>query len=92
MAKYIDAGELIKLIALTDLFKSIDDFIDTNNSEIVRIIESMPAADVEPVRHGKWIGDIYPYCSVCGETSDYCDGTHKRSKRCPNCGAKMDVE
>lgn len=49
--------------------------------------------DAEPVRHGKWIvkDDIYFVCSECSELSDYeCDGTHKQSLYCPNCGAKMD--
>lgn len=93
--KYIDAEELIRLIALTDIFKSIDDFIDSNNSEVVKIIESMSAADVEPVRHGKWIkaAGLNPRCSVCKKWA-ICDKNAKPilTDYCPNCGAKMDVE
>ena len=53
-----------------------------------------PTIEAEPVKHGKWIikNNIYPVCSECGKLSDYeCDGTHKRSLYCPNCGAKMDA-
>lgn len=56
-----------------------------------------PAVDAEPVRHGKWIREVrytidslHSYqqyrCSECGMT--YITNT----KRCPNCGARMDEE
>lgn len=54
-------------------------------------------ADVEPVRHGKWISvdsDVIFECSECGtevSTSwDYDDPD--MFTYCPNCGAKMDKE
>lgn len=53
-------------------------------------VEGIPAADVEPVRHGKWMpfhaefaGDIQ-YCSVCEI------GFADRTSFCPHCGAVMD--
>ena len=57
-----------------------------------------PAADVAPVRHGRWI-DAYPdiepnpmfmygICSECG----FEQGISKYLNYCPNCGAKMDGE
>ena len=51
-----------------------------------------PTADVQEVRHGKWIvNDLTPYCSVCYRPSEYeCDGVHSKPLFCPNCGAKMD--
>ena len=59
-----------------------------------RIIEDLPAADVEPVRHGRWIDETFsfsrPRCSVCGEL---CIGLHAFSyvltDYCPHCGARM---
>ena len=53
-------------------------------------IDSEPAADVTPVRHGKWgdngiAGSILVKCSVCG----YDCGANSFSY-CPICGAKMD--
>ena len=53
-------------------------------------VEGIPAADVAPVRHGKWMpfhaefaGDIQ-YCSVCEI------GFADRTPYCPHCGAVMD--
>jgi hypothetical protein len=52
--------------------------------------DAIPAADVVPVRHGRWMsGDMPTYggykCSVCGENT-----VHYKAKYCPNCGARMD--
>ena len=60
------------------------------------VIKTFPAADVAPVRHGRWI-DAYPdiepnpmfmygICSECG----FEQGISKYLNYCPNCGAKMD--
>lgn len=53
------------------------------------VINSLPSADVQPVRHGKWVEEpncMYR-CSSCGSHypsmrgyMDYC--------YCPSCGAK----
>ena len=55
-------------------------------------IESIPAADVAPVRHGKWIfydaNDLIDRCSLCGEERP--SRMFYRSNYCPNCGARMD--
>nr|DAI75747.1 MAG TPA: hydrogenase/urease nickel incorporation protein [Caudoviricetes sp.] len=56
-------------------------------------IEGLPAADVEPVRHGRWLdceahNDI-EQCSECGMIFSY--PSYYRYKFCPNCGAKMDL-
>lgn len=62
----------------------------------------LKAADVEPVRHGRWItdNDGLPICSECEEVAlqrvfiklpeKIVDLQMVKSKRCPNCGAKMD--
>lgn len=53
-------------------------------------IAALPAADVVPVVHGKWMpfhseaaGDIQ-YCSACEI------GFDAKTDYCPHCGAKMD--
>lgn len=61
-----------------------------------QIITYFPTADVEPVRHGRWIekqekdtfaGYLYSYeCSECGRVKQ------RKEPYCPNCGAKMDLE
>ena len=61
-----------------------------------RYVKRVTAADVAPVRHGRWI-DAYPdiepnpmfmygICSECG----FEQGISKYLSYCPNCGAKMD--
>ena len=60
-------------------------------------IQDMPAADVAPVRHGRWIkpvpGDGENYCSVCHAEQPwfYWYGYYEPDY-CPSCGARMDKE
>ena len=53
-----------------------------------------PAADVAPVRHGKW--ECQKPCPVCGEDRfkglDADIWSDWEPPYCPNCGAKMDEE
>lgn len=61
------------------------------------ILQSIPIADVEPVKHGRWQNRISPWsqggymmdCSNCHESVSSLSGN---LKYCPNCGAKMDLE
>ena len=65
-------------------------------------IEEVPAADVEPVRHGWWVermlDNFKKYecaCSECGARyignyDQYCEPAE--FYYCPNCGAKMDED
>ena len=65
-------------------------------------INEIPAAEVAPVRHGRWImkktsaGASYTVCSYCNASVKYNDeyGTVimnlNGANYCPNCGAKMD--
>lgn len=54
-------------------------------------LKQVPAADVAPVVHGRWIYDEKaqrPYCSVC--KGYFYGATNSPMNYCPNCGAKMD--
>ena len=57
-----------------------------------RYIKRVPAADVSPVRHGRWVEkEKYTFgimcdCSLC--ENRILDTGH-RWNYCPNCGAKM---
>ena len=58
-------------------------------------IRDVPAADVAPVRHGRWInGD--QYCPICKKDNfrglDADIWSDWKPDYCPNCGAKMDLE
>ena len=69
------------------------------SERIDRRIQRVPAADVQPVRHGRWIWDEANWwhkCSACGMTFGYddiyelFDHGFQLANYCPNCGAKMD--
>lgn len=51
---------------------------------IEQAINEMPTVDTE--RHGHWINDRF--CSKCGY--DYIKESGRKSKYCPNCGAKTE--
>lgn len=63
---------------------------------IQEVIDGIPAADVEPVRHGRWERCLEDWraqieddkCSVCG--FEYYGTGIRRFHYCPNCGAKME--
>ena len=61
----------------------------------IREINNIPAADVAPVVHGRWVygEDVDIQCSVCGADA-LTEGDYRqvKSRYCPNCGAKMDLE
>ncbi len=64
-----------------------------------RTLKKIPAADVVPVVHGKWIRPHWKNSDYCCDCSE-CDGEamhreYQWNKKgiypiCPNCGAKMD--
>ena len=61
-------------------------------------IKAIPAAEVAPVVHGRWIRFkecdscyVHMKCSAC--SAYWSDPSHADHFRyCPNCGAKMDEE
>lgn len=58
--------------------------------DAIYVLDDIPAADVAPVRHGRWVDNGIPDsmlsgCSVCGFTCGSSSFFY-----CPNCGAKMD--
>ncbi len=65
--------------------------------QMKRMVESIPAADVAPVRHGRFVHDgprfdgavDWWHCSSCG---GLVSGVETRFDYCPYCGAKMDME
>ena len=60
--------------------------------DAIYVLDTIPAADVAPVRHGKWEivvgsnGKEYMVCTCCRVSQDL-TGVFTY---CPNCGAKMD--
>ena len=62
------------------------------NESFYDALQTIPAADVAPVRHGHWINEnFYTHCSACGKMAIYDKyGQEFESDYCPHCGAKMD--
>ena len=101
MPEYIDRAAA--LLAITEEEKNYDfDTRDVLSGLYIAgsAVESAPAADVVPVRHGRWVlsdmGGWDPdegyVCSICKEPFVLISGTPKENNMnyCPNCGAKMD--
>ena len=67
---------------------------------VIEFVEDLPAADVAPVRHGRWLTtDAYPhhlYCSVCYKTyaknAKWVNELDLPTNYCHNCGARMGKE
>ena len=96
MPRYIDENELKYVFSsLTDAYSGTQ---FSSGIYIAKIeCETLPTADVEPVRHGRWIEkshewDFPPYfytdftCSNCGIREQ------DKAPYCRYCGAKMDEE
>jgi len=74
--------------------------------DVIQGIKELPAADAEPVIHGRWVG-MKQYCqhlfditgeryimSQLGISHPHCnkcwEENESRTEFCPHCGAKMD--
>ena len=87
MPRYIDADDFYKRL-------SNPPYTIYNGEMFAEWFEecfkTQPTADVEPVRHGRWIHDMVGYvkCSVCNDLEE--NGCVIFYNFCLNCGAKMD--
>lgn len=103
---YILRGDALKAILGVSIYDTIEELDGARTIaentwadglyDAYKIIEEeVDAADVEPVRHGRWIDenpesflDPRMRCSVCGHV----DLPLVKWRFCPVCGAKMDDE
>lgn len=93
MTEYIEREQILDTLVASD-----DPWVSYLQPGIVRaraVVNSLPAADVAPVVHGRWVlrhegRGHYWECSVCHENP--CIYVTKNTKFCSNCGAKMDLE
>lgn len=90
MAEYIDREDLVKhLDILYNRLCGKSPYFYCGFRTAVNYVKEFSAADVAPVVRGRWIQ--YPDCGVtrcshCGWSIEEC----WESKRCPECGAKME--
>lgn len=100
MSDYIDRDELIKHIKDLPTWWGDGSGVYTFYPvEVMVSIANAPAADVQEVKHGKWIKDDSDgcYCSACEWYADY-DYNYVTNYGlgnddfiyCPHCGTKMD--
>lgn len=88
MAEYIEREELLRTPA--DILNWGDPY-----GYSISAIKQFPAADVAPVRHGRWEQHLLPLawkCSVCRYNTSNRALKYNHMNYCPNCGAKMDGE
>ena len=86
--------------AIRALLNDAPEQVGYSREDAADCILYMDAADVVPVRHGRWIEPPRLYygakqyeCSLC--YSDTFWNKHSITEKyphCPNCGAKMDLE
>ena len=91
MAEYIDREAAQTSCRKYSFAESYDAFA------VDCILKAIPAADVAPVRHGRWVDN---HCTACGmmpmgdEMWKLCDFEPPRFEKfmdsCQSCGAKMD--
>ena len=91
MAEYIKREYAVD--AVLDVYYNTSD-IDLSGEKFEAAILKIQAADVAPVRHGRWEvvvgsdGKEHMVCTRCRKQQDL-TGVFSY---CPNCGAKMDLE
>lgn len=95
MKEYIEKAaihELVKRIPKYEMFNydRTTALLGINPDDVDFGVDKIPAADVAPVRHGRWIVTDVITCSECQHftRSEFAG----RWNYCPNCGARMDKE
>lgn len=86
--EYIEREAIIAILSQMANVTSHD--YSAGISVAIDAIEIFPAADVVPVRHGRWIqyGAMKWYCSKCGLTIEA--EAESLPNFCKDCGARMD--
>ena len=90
MSEYIEREAAIK-----ELMNNTPEQVGYSREDAADCIRYMDAADVAPVRHGRWVSvphKLARVCSVCNRDEPYkfADIDTDVYDYCPNCGAKMD--
>lgn len=108
MNEYISRKELIKAFETdyTDYNRSwcskaegYDEGVRDEYDDVLKIICAMAAADVQPVKHGRWIAwddSGFTKCSCCNSEYYIADlqtvgDSEGFVNFCPNCGTRMDL-
>ena len=99
MAEYIERETMIENIVQEALYYCYHEMNGESRGlmSAKELLQKAPAADVEPVRRGKWIcvadyGESEYKCTNCHDVWYLDEGTPIENGMyyCPNCGAKME--
>ena len=96
MAEYVDkqkARDLFqrKCYNVSDRINSVE--VGMFVEGIMQVLDEATAADVQPVRYGRWedSGNFYfKKCSECGSKWDISITNNYFAHYCPRCGAEME--
>ena len=86
-----------KVVELLNKWADGYSYIEVPTKDAIACVRAIPAADVVPVRHGRWKPHskvelpVY-HCSVCDGQALFAWGKQCKSGYCPNCGAIMDKD
>ena len=100
MKEYIEREAVLERLEKVDMdtYYGFTAAVQFGVNHAIQCIKEAPAADVAPVRHGRWLTtDAYPhhlYCSVCYKTyaknAKWVNELDLPTNYCPNCGALME--
>lgn len=87
MSDYISRDAILNSASVLVVYDANEDIVNYGVS--FDTIRALPAADVAPVRHGRWIDGT---CSECHFDAMYYSNssTQAYTRCCPHCGAMMD--
>lgn len=97
MAKYFERDALMQFPIRRDHYdrENGNEHFINGIETVLEYAENLPAADVAPVQHGRWVHDgqrvrcgvDWWHCSNCGSLAS---GVEIKFRYCPHCGARMD--
>lgn len=92
MAEYIEREAALHEIERREALMVGDKCVSV--AAMKSFIKNRPAADVEPVVHGRWkASSVLLECQNCGEIYSRLGGNGGKAwNYCPNCGASMDYK
>ena len=94
MTEYINRKSLMKRLCERCTEEMSESPCEPSGCFIREVIKTITAADVAPVRHGRWIQCNYmdksAKCSECGGYYTRFTVNERYPEYCPYCGAKMD--
>ena len=103
--EYISKEKALNLIEHNDKVchyadKQYEDIVYATTQKICEAVADMPAADLQPVKSGKWEGEHYneqiecyeANCSECGYESTDKYRITDNHRYCEYCGTRMDLK